>query len=234
MWLIEVCRAAATRFVENLSTPLEKERGGLPMEEDPVGDFLARKEAVGGDMEDDEALETEASDAAEEDLGSGSGVLSAPEEAPAALVEKTFEQEPVEQIALPVSELEDVGAGDGDSWMEDTSEEDRASEEVETETELVVLSAEEMDTQEDGAETTIVDEPVSGIVVQKKELEHAEAEGEAEPQEDEGVDDLLEVFRSEELIENSLGDLSRDMEDVSVYSLLEDIRSIADRVKRKR
>jgi hypothetical protein len=233
MWLVEVCRAAASTFLGNLAAPLGRERKGFPMEDDPVGEFLARKEAMGAEMQDEEGLEAEASGAASEEPESASETVDAPEEAPATLVEKTFKQEPVEQIALPPSELEDSSAADSDAWAEDTFQEDRASEEAETDTVQVVLSVEALDAEEDGGETgSTVDEPVSGVVVEKKEWVREEAEGEAEPQENDGINGLLEVFRSEELIENPLADLSRGMDDVSVYSLLEEIRSIVERVRK--
>jgi hypothetical protein len=234
MWLVEVCRAAASVLLSNLAAPVEPGRKAFPMEDDPVGEFLARKEAIGGEMEDDEGLESEPSGVAGEEPELDSERVDGQQEAPAMLVEKTFEQEPVEQIALPVSELEDPGAADSGSWLEDTSQEDIAPDEIETETERVVLSAEELDSQEDGTENgSTADEPVSAIVVQREELERQGVEGEAEPQKEDEIDGLLEVFRSEELIENPLADLSRDMDDVSVYSLLEEIRSIAERVKKK-
>jgi hypothetical protein len=232
MWLVEVCRAAASTFLGNLAPPLGRERQGFPTEDDPVGEFLARK-GLDPQLEDEEALEAEASGVASEDAGSGSKTVDAPEEEPATLVEKTFEQQRVEQIALPASELEDIGAAVSDSWAEDTVQEDGASEEVETDTVQAVLSVEALDAEEDGRETgSTVDEPVSGVVVERKEWVREEAEGEAEPQENDGIDGLLEVFRSEELIENPLADLSRDMDDVSVYSLLEEIRSIVERVRK--
>ena len=203
------------------------------MEEDPVGEFLARKQAVGAVMEDEEALETEASGAASEEPDSGSETVDAPEEAPATLVEKTFEQEPVEQIILPVSELGDSGAADSDFRGQDELQEGRASEEVETDTEQAVMSAEGPDTEEDGKESgSTVDKPVSGVELEREEPVREKAQDKAESQGDDEIEGLLEVFKSEELIDNPLADLSRDMDDVSVYSLLEEIRSIAERVRK--
>jgi hypothetical protein len=234
MWLVEVCRAAAIRFVGNLAAPVEREGKGFPMEDDPVGEFLARKEAMTAEMEDDEALESEASSAAGEEPELGSEPADAQQEAPPTLVEKTFEQEPVEHIALPASELGDGGAADIDSSLEDISQEDIEGEGAEEETELAVLSAEGLDGEEDSWEPgSTVDELVSKVVVVREESVREEAEAESEAQGEDGIDGLLEVFRSEELIENSLADLSRDMDDVSVYSLLEEIRSIAERVRKK-
>jgi hypothetical protein len=233
MWLVDVCHTAAVRFLENLSSPLAKEAGDLPMEEDPVGEFLARKQAVGAEMEDEEALEAEASGGAGEDAGLGSQTADAPEETPATLVEKTFEQARVEQIPLPASELEEIGAAGSNTPGEDTLQEDRALEEVETDTEQAVMPAEGPDTEEDGRESgSTVDEPVSGVEVEREEPVREEAQDEAGSQEDDEIEGLLEVFKSEELIENPLADLSRDMDDISVYSLLEEIRSIAERVRK--
>ena len=58
MWLVRVCREAASTFVGNLAAPVERERRGFPMEDDPVGEFLARKEAMGAEMEDGQAQES--------------------------------------------------------------------------------------------------------------------------------------------------------------------------------
>lgn len=233
MWLVDVCHATAARFLENLSSPLAKEREGLPMEEDPVGEFLARKQVMGAEMEDEEALEAEAPGAASEEPDSGSEIADAQEEAPATLVEKTFEEQRVEQIALPASELEDSSAADSGSQGEDTLQEDRASEEVETDTGQAVMSAEGPDTEEDGRESGgTVDEPVSGVEAKREELVREEARDEAGRKGGDEIEGLLEVFKSEELIENPLADLSRDMDDVSVYSLLEEIKSIAESVRK--
>jgi len=184
-------------------------------------------------MEDEEALEAETSGAVSEDVGSGSETVDVPEETPATLVEKTFEQQRVERIALPASELEDSSAADSDAPGEDRWQEDRGSEEVETDTEQAVMSAEGPDTEEDGSGSgSTVDEAVSGVEVEREEPVREEAQGKAGSQGDDEIEGLLEVFKSEELIDNPLADLSRDMEDVSVYSLLEEMRSIAERVRK--
>ena len=231
MWLVNVCHAAAVRFLENLSLPLAKEKGDLPIEEDPVGEFLARKRAVGAEMEDEETLEAEATEASSEEPDWDTETVDAPDEAPATLVEKTFEQDRVEQIALPASGVEDSGAADRNARDEDVLQEDSAWEEVGPDSEPSVMSAERLNTDGSGS-SGIADEPVSRGEVERGEPVREEATGEAAGQGEDEIAELLEVFKSEELIDNPLADLSRDMDDVSVYSLLEEIRSVAERVKK--
>ena len=49
--------------------------------------------------------------------------------------------------------------------------------------------------------------------------------------EDDEVDSLLEVFKEVQLSDNPISLLSRDLADTDVYSLLEEMRWIAKRVK---
>lgn len=46
-----------------------------------------------------------------------------------------------------------------------------------------------------------------------------------------GTESLLDVFTSEELVESPISKLSKDLGDVSVYTLLEQTKQIAEAIK---
>jgi hypothetical protein len=46
-----------------------------------------------------------------------------------------------------------------------------------------------------------------------------------------GTDSLLDVFTSEELVENPISKLSKDLNDVSIDSLLEQTKQVAEEIK---
>jgi len=50
---------------------------------------------------------------------------------------------------------------------------------------------------------------------------------------DEEVDGLLDVFRSEQISENPISELSRELSDTSVHSLLEEMKQIAEKVRKR-
>ena len=50
---------------------------------------------------------------------------------------------------------------------------------------------------------------------------------------DEEVDGLLDVFRSEQVSENPISALSRELSDTSVYSLLEEMKRIVEKVRKE-
>lgn len=53
-----------------------------------------------------------------------------------------------------------------------------------------------------------------------------------EAQGDEEVNSLLEVFKSEPLSENPISVLSKELDDANIYSLLEEMKGIADKVRK--
>jgi hypothetical protein len=48
---------------------------------------------------------------------------------------------------------------------------------------------------------------------------------------DKGTDSLLDVFTSEELVESPVSKLSKDLNDVSIDSLLEQTKQVAEEIK---
>jgi hypothetical protein len=53
----------------------------------------------------------------------------------------------------------------------------------------------------------------------------------APKKDDKGTDSLLDVFTSEELVESSISRLSKDLSDISIDSLLEQTKKVAEEIK---
>jgi hypothetical protein len=57
------------------------------------------------------------------------------------------------------------------------------------------------------------------------------AQTKASKKDDKGTDSLLDVFTSEELVESPVSKLSKDLSDVSIDSLLEQTKKVAEEIK---
>jgi hypothetical protein len=57
------------------------------------------------------------------------------------------------------------------------------------------------------------------------------AQAKAPKKDDKGTDSLLDVFTSEELVESSISRLSKDLSDISIDSLLEQTKKVAEEIK---
>lgn len=57
------------------------------------------------------------------------------------------------------------------------------------------------------------------------------AQAKSPKKDDKGADSLLDVFTSEELVESPISRLSQDLGDVSVYTLLEQTKQLAEEIK---
>ncbi len=57
------------------------------------------------------------------------------------------------------------------------------------------------------------------------------AQANAPKKDDKGTDSLLDVFTSEEFVESSISKLSKDLSDVSIESLLEQTKQVAEEIK---
>lgn len=53
----------------------------------------------------------------------------------------------------------------------------------------------------------------------------------ASKKDDKGTDSLLDVFTSEEFVESTISKLSKDLGDVSIDSLLEQTKQVAEEIK---
>ena len=194
----------------------------FPMEDDPVGEFLSRKEEEGGRSEIEEGpmpamanleLQAVAGEAdnievlepAAEESGQ---ILDRPEQVAEDLVETSLDgdEERVAQL------------------------EDEAGEVVEvTDAGLQALVA-ESESVEMAAATHAAPQTLE---VASQSAEAADSAQREEAPEDEEVDSLLDVFRSEQLSENLISTLSRELSDTSVYSLLEEMKRIVEKVRKR-
>ena len=57
------------------------------------------------------------------------------------------------------------------------------------------------------------------------------AQAKSPKKDDKGTDSLLDVFTSEELVETPISRLSKDLGDVSIYTLLEQTKQLAQEMK---
>jgi hypothetical protein len=57
------------------------------------------------------------------------------------------------------------------------------------------------------------------------------AQAKAPKKDDKGTDSLLDVFTSEEFVESPISKLSKDLVDVSIESLLEQTKQVAEDIK---
>jgi hypothetical protein len=57
------------------------------------------------------------------------------------------------------------------------------------------------------------------------------AQAKSTKKDDKVTDSLLDVFTSEEFVESSISKLSKELGDVSVYSLLEQTKRVAEEIK---
>ena len=57
------------------------------------------------------------------------------------------------------------------------------------------------------------------------------AQAKSPKKDDKATDSLLDVFTSEEVVETSVSKLSKELGDVSVYTLLEQTKQLAEEIK---
>jgi len=213
---------APRRFGRYFIALLRGYEDDFPVEEDPVGEFLSRREGEAGQSEDEEdpmpAMATPELQAAE--VGSenieiqGMAVdnreqsMDKPEQAAEDSAEPSLDGNE-ERVPPP----EDEAGG-----VVEVTDADQQAPEAESESvEMAVTSEAEPQTLEAGGQSAEAAAPA--------QREIAAEDGE--------VDSLLEVFKSEQLSESPISALSRELSDTSVYSLLEDMKRIADKVRKR-
>ncbi len=190
----------------------------LPLEPDPVGEFLDRKR-VGIDLKDD------ATDEALQEAGDTQKAVDKLQAVESAN-EKQASSEKVEEPAQQVESPEQVAAE-----AVPTGSDSAVVSEVRREKKEVVLAED----KEGEAEVKAVKEDVSTAGetgVQK--VEAVKQAQEKEPRNDVEVEKLLDVFRTEENPLDPLSVLSKDLSDMSVYSLLEETKEIATKMRLKK
>lgn len=196
-----------------------KSRGeSPPIEDDPVGEFLDRKR-VGIDLKDD-AIDEVPQEAAE-----ARKAVETPQALESAN-EKQASSEKVEEPAQQAESPEQVAAE-----AVPTGSDPAVVSEVRREKKVVVLAED----KEGEAEVKAVKEDVSKAgetgVLKVEAVKQAQGK---EPQNDAEVEKLLDVFRTEENPLDPLSVLSKDLSDMNVYSLLEESKEIATKMRLKK
>lgn len=210
------------RFGEDLMALFGGGEENFPMEDDPVGEFLSRKEEEAGQSEDEEGpvpaiatLELQAAEMGDENVEVQGPVVEDQEQS----------LDGADRVAEDSVETPLDGNEEGVAQLEDEAAE--AAEVTDAEHQDLEVGSESVE-----VEATTDAEPQT-LEVESQSAEPAEpAQGEEAPEEGE-VDSLLDVFRSEQLSESTISELSRELSDTSVYSLLQEIKRIAEKVKKE-
>ena len=221
MALEQWVRLVPRRFGRYLMALFGGGEEGFPMEGDPVGEFLSRREEEAGQGEDEESPvpamanaepqavdgETENTEVLEPAAEESEQILDGPEQVAENLVEMSLdgEEERVAQLEDEAGEIVEVT--------------DAGLQALVAESESVEMAA-----------TTDAEPQTLEVEGQSAEAA-APSQGEEAPKDGE-VDSLLDVFRTEQLSENPISALSRELSDTSVYSLLEEMKQIAEKVRK--
>ena len=262
------------RFGRYLMALLGGGEEGFSIEDDPVGEFLSRKEEEAPQSEDEgtpmpaianpeqQAVEVgtenvEVQGPAVEDREQS---LDGPEKVAVDLVETSLDGN-----EGPLAQLEDEAGGvaavtDADSQgpeVESESVEMAATADAAPQTlEVESQSAEEADSTqtekapEDGEATDaglqapdVESEPVEmaatadatpqTLEVESQSAEEADSTQTEKAPEGGEVDSLLDVFKDEELSESPISTLSRELSDTNIYSLLEEMKQIVEKVRKR-
>jgi len=197
-----------------LGYPASLFKGGeesLPLENDPVGEFLESKKQGVNLLEDG---------VNEAPPGAGVPIKDAgpPIEARSGSAVNT---EGVEVAVQPaVGQLESPVQADSRTDTPATAPPDGAKEKV---------SQAESKASEAPTETKV---EANALKSGNQKIEVANTPPASSPQEDEKIKSVLEIFRSEELALDTTASLSKELGDMSVYSLLEESKQIAQIAKK--
>ncbi len=190
---------------------LKEGEENLPLEHDPVGEFLERKKLAVNQAEDEAS-----------DIPPATSVPSQDGKEPIeASSESAVSAEKIEAAAQPVE-------GQLESPVQyDSKVETPVAELPGGETEKVNQA--ENEASEAPSETKV--EPAA-LELGSQKIEAANTPPASSPQEDEKIESVLEVFRSEELALDTTSALSKELYDTNVYSLLEESKQIAQIAKK--
>jgi len=212
--------------------------GDSLLEEDPVGEFLSHKKDGTFQLEDEEGGKEEQASLEPRVTRAEGGDTEALEPAAADLEQSPEEQElEAEDLGLMSldedeegaveleEEVEEVAAATDEAlrFLEDESEEAPASGDNDPRT--LETEEQEVDVAAPGGDDLEAVEEKGQKVKISGSPQVKEAQGDEE-------DSLLEVFKSEPLSENPISVLAQGLEDTNVYSLLEEMKGIADEVKK--
>ncbi len=233
MGLAQWTRLALDRFGTNLKTLFVGDRDNFLVEEDPVGEFLSRKadgtlqfenEADRGEIEANDCQDVEAN--SEDNEVSELSVVNLQQSLDEQQAEEgepveTYFDENEERVAQVEGEVAEATAivNDDSQALEEESPDGGA---------VATIDGENSD--DEAVITTSDDYQMSGAG--NENVEEAGQLRAGESQEDDEDDSLLDVFREEQFSDNPISVLSRGLGDMSVYSLLEETKRIADRVRK--
>ena len=183
----------------------------LPLESDPVGEFLeSKKQGV---------------NPAEEGVNEVAPVASVPTKDAGASIEASSKNaintEKVEVAAQPAeSQLESLSQADAKMVTPAVAPPDDAKEGV---------TQAESKASEAPAETKV---ETPALESDSQKIKAADRLSANSPQEDEKIKSVLEIFKSEELGLDTTTSLSKELGDMNVYSLLEESKQIAQIAKK--
>lgn len=201
---IQRIRSALQRPLNSLAALFKEREEHLPLEHDPVGEFLESKKkgialAEGGASETPPVADVapqavgQAIKAGNEDMSSTEKVEAAAQAAGSQMVSPIQSDVKTETPAPVLAEAEKAEAG---AALAEAKAEGRAPEPA------------------------------------RQQVEAANTPPANSPQEEEKIESVLEVFRSEGLATEATSSLSKELGDMSVYSLLEESKQIAQIAKK--
>ena len=200
----------------------KKRDDSVPLEADPVGDFLDKK---GGGEEPVEVLDEKLAESsltsdvlqtADTDGGQNPGEEVAVEEKNVAEIAEAQETQlqPAAEVAPVANDAEVVSRKEKKGVVVAALEESESSE-----LKVKAISEEKQQTQSPSAPS---------VVAQSKPPEKKETQNDGD------VEGLLDIFRSERLELETVSLISKDLNNMSIYSLLEEGKQIAEEVKQKK
>jgi len=217
-------RLTLDRIGTNMKLMLERDEDDLLLDDDPIGEFLSRKERMTDLPEaEEEAVVKQAEGPADEQEAEAAvravvSLLRDSEEQEEVMSEPALARVEVIEADAEVAE-ETVTAADIDT---PTADSDGNAESVAATAadEPSLVSEAELSEDDPTAEENMA-EKLHGLNTM---------EGEESQQEDD-VDSLLDVFKEEQFSDSPVSALARGLEETDVYSLVEELNWIANMVR---
>lgn len=222
MRITQLVRSALRRSWSYIVTSLRNRDEFAPVEDDPVGEFLGRKKGGIELLEDEteELTETPAASDAPKAPEAG-GQSESVGEAKARDKEIETPAQEAEGQLQPASEVVPaVGDSTGNIQADKGKKEVALVEDSEeSEVKVKAIAKDELQAAEPTAQS---------VVAGSKPPEQKVS------QDNGGVDSMLDVFRSEESELDTLSALTKDLANMSVYSLLEESKRVAAKMRSKK
>lgn len=217
MKIAQSIRWALRRSWDYLVTTLRKREELVPLEDDPVGEFLDRKNS-GIALAEDEAEEVPETPATRE------GVKP---------TEPADQSEPIGEDKAAGSEIETLAKevevqlkpADGGAPLNET---------VQTENERKVTVLQENSEEGEAKAKAVTKEELKTAQPAAQSVEVSKPAEKKGAQENGDVESLLEVFKSAESDSGALSELTKDLANMSIYSLLEESKQVAARMRSKK